>query len=193
MGLMIVTTTDSVDGHRISRYFPPVFVSLSERVGGFLAAIAGEEPDNVVSGLYQRATSNLEQRAAQAGANAILGLRVEVTQSALDGVPASCLVYALGTPVTLLTEAEFAEETANQALIEQENEIARAERAALLKSSDAPLVVLLDDPKIAEEARHLARSYGRTACVQYLRRKASEAGLPDLGLTEADLPEYLFH
>lgn len=103
--MMIVTTTPSVEGHRIARYhgivtgeailganiFRDLFAQVRDIVGGRSAAYEQE-----LGRARETALREMEERAAIAGANAIVGvdLDYEVINNML-------MVSASGTAVTL--------------------------------------------------------------------------------------------
>lgn len=134
---MITSTTGSVDGYRVSKYFAPILLNrLSRRHGGaeFWAELAGEAEeswDGFLPDAQQAALAGLERKASALGANGLLGVQFDVSPLP-DGV--RILVTVAGTPVLLISEQEYAAELANAALIAEENEIAEAERRSLAES-----------------------------------------------------------
>lgn len=184
---MIVTTTGSIDGHRVVKYFRPILVSLDSRAlsAALLAAVAGAPGAYLdrQSDLLRFALDELERRAAASGANGVVGTRIEVNE--ITG-GAGFWINAVGTPVLLKSEQDFADALAHEALIAEENAIAEAERQALIKTK-GPLAVILADPRAANDARDIVRNFGAPAAIEFLNRKLTEYGVPPDGLLR-DLP-----
>ena len=102
---MILTTTPSVEGHRITAYkgivtgeailganiFRDVFAGIRDIVGGRSAAYEEE-----LGRARETAMREMEERAAQAGANAVVGIDLDY-----EVINNMLMVSASGTAVTL--------------------------------------------------------------------------------------------
>lgn len=105
---MIVTTTTSIEGHSITRYhgivfgevitgvnmFRDMFAGLRDIVGG---RSAGYEKE--LTEAREEALREMEQRASQLGANAVVG--VDIDYEVLGGENSMLMVTASGTAVSL--------------------------------------------------------------------------------------------
>ncbi len=186
---MITSTTDSVDGYRAIKYFPPVLTNQIRRRSGLdemVASFAGELEEHFQADLldlHQEALARLQRSAAGLGANALLGIRFDLAQLGAEG--AMLMVTAAGTPVVLKSEQEYAEELANKKLIAEENEVANAERRALIEA-EGPLAAL-SDPQLVKSAQYMRRIYGPEAAVDLINRKLAELGVSER-LSLAELP-----
>lgn len=105
---MIVTTTPGVEGHRVTSYQGIVFGEVITGVNVFKDFAAGIR--NIVGGrsasyedelmhAREKALDELQQRAAQLGANAVVGVDVDYETLGTDN--GMLMVTASGTAVTL--------------------------------------------------------------------------------------------
>jgi len=85
----IITTTDNLEGYRITNYFAPVVASIvagTGFVGGFLAGVTNtsggrsESYQQALSNLYADSTREIEAGSAWCGAIAAVGARFEFSQ-----------------------------------------------------------------------------------------------------------------
>ena len=104
---MIVTTTNSVDGYRVSGYYGIVFgevitgINFLRDLGAGIRNLVGGRSEGYEQELMQARTEalqELEQRAASLGAHAVIG--VEMDYEVL-GQGNMLMVTASGTAVTL--------------------------------------------------------------------------------------------
>ena len=90
---MIVTTTPSVEGRRITEYKGVVFGEVIAGVNFVKDFVAG------LSNARQQALAEMEQRAAQLGADAVVG--VDIDYEVLGADNGMLMVTASGTAVRL--------------------------------------------------------------------------------------------
>ncbi len=104
---MIVTTTHSVDGYRVSGYYGIVFgevitgINFLRDLGAGIRNLVGGRSDGYEDELLQARTEaleELEQRAASLGAHAVVGVDVDYE---VLGQGNMLMVSASGTAVTL--------------------------------------------------------------------------------------------
>lgn len=199
---MIITTTPSVDGYRITQYFPPVSASVVAATGLITDIVAGlSDTFGGRSGAYQEALAHLHQdamrelseKSARSGANAAVGAAFDFSQISGKGMQ-MLMLNAVVTPVTIRTEAEITERVAAEALI------ADARRAEAESRSRAwadraqvgsTLRALLEDQETVETAARVLTMYGKRICSDFLERRASELGLGPLDLKPEDIPDAL--
>lgn len=193
---MIVTTTNSVEGYRIVRYFPPVVANIVAGTGMFSDMFAGLSDvfggrsatyQRVLRDMYAEAASELEAEAKRVGGNCAVGASFDLDQISGKGMQ-MFMLNAVATPVVIKTEQEIAGEIEAEALEKagvERHEAERRERFAGVVS----IAGLLDDPEIAADARNLRRVYGRSVCASFLNRKAAELGLGELDISEDDIPD----
>ena len=102
---MILTTTPSVEGHTITRYHGIVFgevISGVNFVKDFTAGLSnffGGRSNTYEAELMNEALSELEQRAASLGADAVVG--IDVDYEVLGANNGMLMVTASGTAVSL--------------------------------------------------------------------------------------------
>lgn len=115
---MIITTTPSVDGHRVTRYHGVVTSHIVEGVnafkefGGAIRDVVGGR-----SGIYEKvlgkadgtALKELMRQAKEAGANAVIGVDIDYASIEIKG--SMIMVVACGTAVTIepIREASLAD------------------------------------------------------------------------------------
>lgn len=193
---MIVTTTNTVEGYRITRYLSPIASNIvagtglfSDFVASFSDVFGGrsETYQRQLSDMYAQAVDDLRRQAADRGANCVVGSKFDFGEIAGKGMQ-MFMLSAVGTPVVIKTDQEIAEEAAAQVRAKEEQERAEAERRERFAGATS-LRALLSDPGMAKEARDVRRMYGRGTCVSFLRRKAAELGLDGIDITEDNLPE----
>ena len=104
---MIVTTTPSVDGYRVSGYYGIVFgevitgIDFIKDLGASLRNIVGGRSKGYEDELIEarrEALAEIEQRAAEMGAHAVVGVDVDYEVLGQGGM---LMVSASGTAVTL--------------------------------------------------------------------------------------------
>ena len=104
---MIVTTTNSVDGYRVSGYYGIVFgevitgINLLRDLGAGIRNLVGGRSEGYEQELMQARTEalqELEQRAASLGAHAVIGVDMDYE---VLGQGNMLMVTASGTAVTL--------------------------------------------------------------------------------------------
>lgn len=104
---MIVTTTPSVDGYRITGYYGIVFgevitgIDFIKDLGASLRNIVGGRSKGYEDELIEarrEALAEIEQRAAEMGAHAVVGVDVDYEVLGQGGM---LMVSASGTAVTL--------------------------------------------------------------------------------------------
>ena len=104
---MIVTTTPSVDGYRVSGYYGIVFgevitgIDFIKDLGASLRNIVGGRSKGYEDELIEarrEALAEIEQRAAEMGAHAVVGVDVDAEVLGQGGMR---MVSASGTAVTL--------------------------------------------------------------------------------------------
>lgn len=99
-GKLVLTTTDTVEGKTIGKYLGPVsgFSAKSLGVKGAFRLAAGrrelENHSSLVSETQQSALENLLQEAKAAGADAVLGLKIDI-----EFQDAVCVATCYGTAV----------------------------------------------------------------------------------------------
>jgi len=118
----------------------------------------------------------------------VVGARFDFGQIAGKGMQ-MFMLSAVATPVVIKTDQEIAQEADAAALVQVEREKREADRREHFATSSDWLLSLLADPELANEARQTRRLYGRSACLDLLKRKAAERGLDRIDLTEDELPE----
>ena len=106
---MIVTTTNSVDGHRIVRYFPPIVTNLVTGTGTFSDTAASfsdffggrsESYQRQLTEMYAQAVKDLEAMAEQVGANCAVGVTFDLGE--ISGKNKQMfMLNAVATPVLI--------------------------------------------------------------------------------------------
>lgn len=193
---MILTTTDSVDGYTIVRYFPPVVANLvagtgalGDLVASFSDVFGGrsETYQRYFTDMYAEAVKELEHKAKILGANCVVGARFDLDQISGKGMQ-MFMLNAIATPVVIKTPSEIADAAEAKARETAQLELDKAERRERFANVESVLG-LLSDPEMAEQARSLRRTYGRGVVASYLQQKASELGLEGMEISEDDIPE----
>lgn len=194
---MIVTTVGTVEGYHVGRYYPPVTATCVAGAGwpsgisaGFTDVFGGRsEPlEQHLEAMYAEVIGEIQAAASRTGANGLVGLRFDFDSLAGTG-STLFMLNAVGTPVELLTDQEWAEQServATEQLAARRLDDERRERVA---AATDRLSALLQEPGLGDEARKLRRIYGRNVCAEYLTRRAHELGLADVAFTEEDIPE----
>ncbi len=192
---MIVTTTNTVDGYRITRYLPPVIANIVAGTGFVTDLVAGfsdfsggrsETYQDQLAEMYEDAIRQLQKKATKVGANCVVGARFDLGEVSGKGMQ-MFMLSAVATPVVIKTDQEIEEEANAELRANNEREEKEAQRRESFARADS-LSDLLKDPAIATEARKLRRIHGRDVGLSYLKQKASELGLGEILLTEGDLP-----
>jgi uncharacterized protein YbjQ (UPF0145 family) len=107
---MIITTTASIEGHRIVRHLGPIsvhmvagtnvfsdfFASVTDIFGGTSGSYGRQ-----LSALYARSTKLLEEEARRRGANAVVGLSIDFDELSAQG-KSMFMLNALGTAVRVV-------------------------------------------------------------------------------------------
>ncbi|AEI13084.1 MULTISPECIES: YbjQ family protein [Cellulomonas] len=191
---MIITTTDSVEGYRVTRYFPPVVANvvagtnvLSDLFAGLSDVFGGRSAtyQTYLAEMHAGAVRELEQKAAALGANCLLGTRFDLDQISGKGMQ-MFMLNAVGTPVTIATDAEIAAQAAAAQEVRLEAEQRAAERRERLAGATS-VQDMLRDPEIARQAKERYRLYGRDVSAAFLNDKARELGLGDVDVWPEDV------
>lgn len=194
--VVIVTTTNAVEGYRITRYLPPIASNIvagtglfSDFVAGFSDVFGGrsETYQRQLSGMYAQAVNELQRQARDIGANCVVGAKFDFGEIAGKGMQ-MFMLSAVGTPVVIKTDEQIAAEAAAEEQATKDRQRKEAERRERFAGATS-LQALLADPTLAKEARDVRRMYGRSTCISFLKRKAAEVGLDDIEITEDDFPE----
>lgn len=194
--VVIVTTTNAVEGYRITRYLSPIVANIvagtglfSDLVAGFSDVLGGrsETYQRQLSGMYMDAVGQLERQARDAGANCVVGAKFDFGEISGKGMQ-MFMLSAVGTPVVIKTDQQIAAEAAAEQQARENRDRREAERRERFAGATS-LQALLADPGLAKEARDVRRMYGRSTCISFMRRKAAELGLSEIEITEDDLPE----
>jgi len=188
---MIITTTASIEGYRIVRHLGPIsvhmvagtnlfsdfFASVSDLVGGGSASYGRQ-----LSGLYARATRQLEEEARKRGANAVVGLGIDFDELSAQG-KSMFMLNALGTAVRVMEADREAGRPGDPLDAET---VARAlRRRAVLRDLAKGGVVLTDDlwdfaaaERIEEFAAYAVAAVSRTEESPLTRGDAIEKARP---------------
>lgn len=194
--VVIVTTTNAVEGYRITRYLAPIASNIvagtglfSDFVASFSDVFGGrsETYQRQLSDMYARAVKELQRQGGDVGANCVVGATFDFGEIAGKGMQ-MFMLSAVGTPVVIKTDEQIAAEAAAEEQAVKDRQRREAERRERFAGATS-LQALLADPGLAKEARDVRRIYGRSTCINFLRRKAAEVGLGDIEITEDDLPE----
>lgn len=106
---MIVTTTNSIEGREISRYYDPIAANVvigtnifSDIGASYVDFFGGRSSgyEKKMQEMYRRVTETLKQRAQSLRADAIIGLSVDIDEISGKGSQ-MFMITAVGTPVHL--------------------------------------------------------------------------------------------
>lgn len=187
---MILTMTDHIDGHRVSRYFDPITVNLvlgtdwtEDFVAGFSDMFGGQSETHQgrLEQMFSDANAALKSAATRLGANALL--KVTYLPGEISGKNMHMLTLAASaTPVEIVTDEEFGQllETRRaEASAKKEAEVQRRETIESLQGDDAggAFSQLLANEQAIKRATALRRSYGVAAAVHYLNGIITDMGL----------------
>ena len=161
---ILVTTTESIQGMIISRYFGPItsnivigtniindlFASVTDVVGG--RSVVYQEK---FKEMYTNAIEELKNEAKEKNANCILGLKIDIDQLSGKGMQ-MFMLNAIGTAVFIETEKQVDERMQNEIL----NEIEIREKNEELAKRIKEKTDLINDPDIMAKANEIKRMYG---------------------------------
>lgn len=194
---VIVTTTESIEGHLIVRYLAPVAAQvvagsnfMSDLFAGFSDVLGGRSQtyEDYLASMHDQVTRELESKGAALEANAILAVRYNLESISGKNMQ-MFMLQAVGTAVVVATAADIELQVAREARMEEGRRAELDERRARIEAAAEGLAGLLSDPILAREASDVLRMYGKDVCAGFLMRRAAELGVPDFHITAEELPD----
>jgi uncharacterized protein YbjQ (UPF0145 family) len=188
---IIVSTTNILDGYRVTKYLNLITTSVvlgTSIISDFFASLSdisggrSNTYQNKLQDMYQIAIQQLKEEASKVSANCILGIKIDLDEISGKGMQ-MFMLNATGTAVEIISEEEYQknkDQIVESRRLEDEkkqNDLSKSIKAEERARSAKTIDDLLQIEEIQKEANTIMRLYGEARYNHFLKSKAREYGI----------------